>query len=265
METKELLAGSEAAAREAGAVMLNAGDIRSGMAEKEGHGNIVTAYDKRVQALLFQRLRALLPEAQFIGEEDGADSFPPEARRGWAFCVDPIDGTSNFLTGLRPSVTSIALLHNSQPFLGVVYNLYWDMLFSAVRGGGSLLNGKPVRASDEPLSRSLVAFGTAPYYPEQAEKTFALCAWYLPRCLDLRRSGSAAWDLCTVAMGAAGLFYETRLQLWDYAAAGLIAQEAGCRLTDMTGAPLTWDGPSSILCASPGAVKEKYLPPSFLL
>lgn len=263
MDAKELLRGIEAAAREAGAVMLGAGNIRAGVTEKEGHGNLVTEYDKRVQDLLFRRLSALLPEACFIGEEDGADAFPDAARRGYAFCVDPIDGTSNFLTGLRPSVTSIALLRDGEPYLGVICNPYWDLLLTAAAGSGAFCNGRPIRASEEPLHRSLVAFGTAPYYPEKAAETFDLCAWYLPRCLDLRRSGSAAWDLCTVAMGATGLFYETRLQLWDYAAGGLIAMEAGCCLTDMNGGPLPWDGPSSVLCASPGVARGNYLPPKW--
>lgn len=260
MDIEKLLAGVEAAAREAGTIMLEADDIRAGVVEKEGHGNFVTAYDKRVQEYLFGALGALLPGARFIGEEEGADAFTDEDRRGFAFCVDPIDGTTNFMTGWRPSVTSIALLRDGAPFLGVVRNPYQDMTLAAVRGGGARLNGAPIHSSAEPLARSLVAFGTAPYYPDQAARTFALCAAYLPRCIDLRRSGSAAWDLCCAAMGSIGLFYETRLQLWDYAAAGLIAEEAGCRLTDLEGRPLPWDGPSSVLCASEGVAREDYLP-----
>lgn len=260
MDIEKLLSGVEAAAREAGRIMLDAEDIRGTVTQKEGHANFVTAYDKRVQEYLFGALSALLPEARFIGEEDGADVFTEADRHGFAFCVDPIDGTTNFMTGWRPSVTSIALLRDGEPFLGVVYNPYQDMLFAAARGKGAFLNGAPIRSSDEPLERSLVAFGTAPYQPELAERTFALCAEYLPRCIDLRRSGSAAWDLCCAAMGTVGLFYEMRLQLWDYAAAGFIAQEAGCRLTDMDGAPLPWDGPSSVLCASRGVKRKDYFP-----
>ena len=260
LDIDALLSGMEAAARSAGQIMLEAEDIRASATAKEGHGNFVTAYDSRIQAYLFERLAALLPEASFIGEEDGADAFPDEARRGYAFCVDPIDGTTNFLTGYRPSVTSIGLLHRGKPFLGVVYNPYQDMLFTGVRGGGARLNGKPIRSSDEPLSRSVVSFGTAPYHPEFAKETFALCAGYLPRCIDLRRAGVAAWDLCCVAMGTVGLFYEMELQLWDYAAGGLIAEEAGCRLTDMDGKPLPWDGPSSLLCASHSVAREDYFP-----
>ena len=264
METSKLLAGIETAARTAGKIMLEASDVRAVATAKEGHANFVTAYDKRVQAYLFEALGALLPEAKFIGEEDGADAFTEEDRRGFAFCIDPIDGTTNFMTGYRPSVMSIALLRDGVPYLGVVYNPYWDMLFTGMKDGGAFLNGTPIRSSDEPLARSLVSFGTAPYDPELAEQTFALCAYYLPRCIDLRRSGAAAWDLCSVAMGTTGLFYETRLQLWDYAAAALIADEAGCTVTDLQGAPLPYNGPSAVICASQGVARGPYLPRDLL-
>ena len=260
MDMKQLLAGVETAAREAGRVMRGAEDIRGDVTAKAGHGNFVTAYDRRVQENLFAALGRLLPEAKFIGEEDGADAFTDDDRRGFAFCVDPIDGTTNFLTGFRPSVTSIALLRDGAPCLAAVYNPYYDQMLTALRGEGAFCNGVPIRSLDRPLSDSLVLFGTAAYNPELAERTFALCADYLRRSLDLRRTGSAAWDLCNMAMGTVGLFFELRLQLWDFAAAGLIAMEAGCRLTDLDGKPLTWDGPSSVLCASRGVAKEDYYP-----
>ena len=260
MDIQKLLTDIEAAAREAGRIMLEAGDIRANTIAKEGHGNLVTVYDKRVQTFLFDALGGLLPEAKFIGEEDGKDTFTDEDRWGYAFCIDPIDGTTNFVTGFRPSLTSIALLRDGAPYLAVVYNPYDDLMFSAIRGEGARCNGQPMRSSTEPLSNSLVLFGTAAYTPEFSAPTFALCADYLPRCIDLRRSGSAAWDLCNVAMGTVGLYFELQIQLWDYAAAGLIAEEAGCHLTALDGKPLTWDGPSSILCASQGVAKEDYLP-----
>lgn len=260
MNTEMILNGVMHAAREAGRIMLEADDVRAGVIAKEGHGNFVTAYDKRVQRYLSGALRALLPEARFIGEEDGADAFTDADAHGFAFCVDPIDGTTNFVTGFRPSVTSIALLCDGAPYLAAVYNPYADLMLTAVRGEGARCNGHPIRSSSEPLANSLVLVGTAAYNPEFNARTVALCGDYLPRCLDLRRTGTAAWDLCNLAMGTVGLFFELRLQLWDFAAAGLIAQEAGCRLTDLDGAPLTWNGPSSILCASQGVAREDYFP-----
>jgi len=260
MDNNLILDGIMRAEREAGRIMLEADDVRSGVVAKEGHGNFVTAYDRRVQAYLFETLGALLPEARFIGEEDGAGVFTDEDARGFAFCVDPIDGTTNFVTGFRPSVTSVALLRDGEPYLAAVYNPYADLMLTAVRGEGARCNGRPIRSSSEPLANSLALFGTAAYNPELNARTVALCADYLPRCLDLRRTGTAAWDLCNVAMGTVGLFFELRLQLWDFAAGGLIAQEAGCRLTDLDGAPLAWNGPSSILCASQGVAREDYFP-----
>ena len=260
MQTQTILDGVVCAAREAGRIMLEADDVRTDLTTKAGHGNFVTAYDRRVQAYLAGALRTLLPEARFIGEEDGADAVPEAGWRGYAFCVDPIDGTTNFVTGFRPSVTSIALLRDGAPYLAAVYNPYADLMLTAVRGEGARCNGAPIRSSAEPLANSLALFGTAAYNPELNARTVALCADYLPRCLDLRRTGTAAWDLCSVAMGTVGLFFELRLQLWDFAAAGLIAQEAGCRLTDLDGAPLAWNGPSSILCASRGVAREDYFP-----
>lgn len=260
MKVNNLLSGMEAAAREAGRIMLEADHIREGVIEKEGHGNFVTTYDKLVQNYLSDTLGRLLPEASFIGEEDGADRYSEQNRHGFSFCVDPIDGTTNFLCGYPPSVTSIALFRDGLPYLGVVYNPYWNMLFSGIRGEGAFLNGAQIFSSSEPLSRSLAVFGTAAYNPELSQRTFALCSAYLPRCIDLRRSGSAAWDLCSVAAGKTGLYFELQIQLWDYAAGGLIAEEAGCALTTTEGNPLTWDGPSSILCASRGVAREMYLP-----
>lgn len=260
MDPTELLSLIEAAARSAGEIMLSADHISESVTGKEGHANFVTKYDKKVQAYLFDVLSRTLPEAKFIGEEDGADAFTAEDTSGYAFCIDPIDGTTNFLTGYRPSVTSIALLRDGKPYMGVVYNPYWDMLCSAIAGQGATLNGEPIRSSQAPLERSIVCFGTAPYYEELQDPTFALCKHYLHRCIDLRRGGAAAWDLCTVAMGVAGLFFELKLSLWDYAAAALIAREAGCTLTDLKGAPLPYNGPTSMLCVSEGVAKEDYFP-----
>ena len=260
MEIETLLQAVTDAAREAGRIMRSADRIAESVSAKDGHANYVTEYDKRVQTYLFSALSKALPEAAFIGEENGADAVTEESRRGWAFCVDPIDGTSNFVMGYRPSVTSIALLRNGTPFLGVVYNPYADLMFSAVRGRGARLNGTPILSSPAPLAQSLICFGTAAYYPELAHRTFRLCEYYLPRCVDLRRSGAAAWDFCTAAMGSIGLFFELRMNLWDYAAGALIAEEAGCRVTDIDGLPLAYDGPASILCASRGAAREAYFP-----
>lgn len=259
-ESDLLLKQIQQVAKNAGKIMLSAKEIGDQTTEKSGHANFVTEYDKKVQSYIFGQLHQILPEANFVGEEDGAEQFCDHYRKGYAFVVDPIDGTLNFIHGCDLSVVSIGLLKDGAAYLGVVFNPYSDMMFSAVRGCGAFLNGKPIHSSTDPLSRSLVEFGTSPYYPELSADSFAISAEYLKRGADLRRFGTAAWDLSLCACGRLGVYFELRLGLWDYCAGALIAMESGCKVTDIKGNPLTFDGPSSILCASEGVSRETYLP-----
>ncbi len=240
-------------AREAGQLMLTA--KHPNVMEKAGHANFCTETDEKIQAFLIGRLKALIPGASFLGEEDGLDVFTAKMGEGYCFVLDPIDGTSNFIYSYRPSVVSVALLKEGKPYIGVIYDPYDELLFSAVKGEGAYLNGEKLMSSDTPLSDSLVVFGTAPYYAELQERTFEIAKSILPLCVDLRRSGTAAWDMCCVAMGRCNLYFELKIQLWDYAAAALIAAEAGCYLTDLEGKPLSYRGPSSVICRARG-VKE---------
>ncbi len=245
--------------REAGNILLNA--KRPKIMEKSGHANFVTETDEKTQRFLVDKLGEEFPEAEFLGEEDGQDVFSSKMAKGYCFVIDPIDGTSNFIYEYRPSVISVGLLKDGKPYMGVVYNPYDDMMFSAIQGQGAYMNGEKIMSSDAPLSDQLACFGTAPYYTELRDRSFEIAKRLLPLCVDLRRSGTSAWDLCCVAMGRCGLYFELKLQIWDYAAAALIATEAGCRVTDIDGNPLSYTGASSALCLSRG-VKEV---PEFLL
>lgn len=258
---QEILEGIKQAALKAGEIILSASDIRSAASQKGNNSNLVTTYDQKVQTYLEQELAALLPEARFLGEENHEDAFKNEYAKGFLFVIDPIDGTSNFIFGYRASVTSIALFKDGRPYMGVVYNPYSDEMFSAVKGEGAWKNGQPIHTSTLPLKKSLVTMGTAPYYADEVIKyAFDTAYAYMPRCVDIRRSGAAALDLCQLASGVLGLFFEPVLQLWDYAAGALIVEEAGGVVTDMEGRPLTYTGQSSILGASQGVAQEDYLP-----
>ena len=241
------------AVRDAGEIMLSA--KRPKIMEKEGHANFCTETHEKIQAFLIERLKTMFPDAEFLGEEDGQDVFSSKMSKGYCFVIDPIDGTSNFIYDYRPSVISVGLLNNGKPYMAVVYNPYDDMLFSAVLGQGAFLNGEKIMSSEAPLKESLSVFGTAPYYTELQERTFDIAKKLLPLCVDLRRSGTAAWDMCCVAMGRCSLYFELKIQLWDYAAAALIAKEAGCTVTDVEGNELSFSGATSVLCRARG-VKE---------
>ena len=239
--------------KEAGEIMLHAGSSK--VMEKAGHANFCTETDEKIQKFLMDRLGKSFPEASFLGEEEGRDVFSKKMATGYCFIIDPIDGTSNFIYEYRPSVVSVGLLREGQPYMAVVYNPYDDMMFSAIKGQGAYLNGERIMSSDAPLSDTLAVFGTAPYYTELRERTIRIIKDLLPMCVDIRRSGTAAWDMCCVALGRCGLYFEMKIQLWDYAAAALIASEAGCRVTDVDGNPLNYKGPASALCLSRG-IKE---------
>ena len=246
--------------KEGGAILSSAASLHAKGIAKGGHANFVTEYDSKIQSFLVERLHELLPDAHFIGEENGLSEFKEQDRTGYAFVIDPIDGTNNFMKGYKPSVISIALFRDGTPFIGVIYNPFQDQVYYAMRGHGAFMNGTPIHSSEDPLESSLVSVGTAPYNEALHATTFELSALYLKYGMDLRRSGSAAYDLCLLASGITGLFFEPVLGLWDFAAGAVICEEAGCTITDLDGKPLTYDGSSSILCASAGVSKGTYLP-----
>ena len=220
---------------------------------KSGRANLVTQYDKQVQERLRTGLLEIIPDAHFVGEEGSTQQFAPT---GTFFIVDPIDGTTNFIKDYRFSCISVALVVDNAAELGVIYNPYADEMFYAQRGEGAYCNGKRLHVSNEPLENGIVLFGTAPYHEELSEKTFQLAYAYFKKTLDVRRSGSAALDLCTIAAGRAELFFELALSPWDYAAGALIVEEAGGLVSDYDGRPLAYDRPCSVLARNKLAEKE---------
>lgn len=235
-----------------GTIMTEASDIERQTHSKAGKGNFVTDYDSRIQKILEKRLLELMPEAVFLGEEDQMDHT--DISHGYAFIVDPIDGTTNFTRGLDTSCISVALARDGRPVLGVVYNPYRRETFHALKGEGAYLNGRRISASRRSLEEGLILFGTAPYNEELARRSFEVAYRYMSHAQDLRRSGSAAIDLCTVACGRAEFFFELSLCPWDYAAGALIVEEAGGSVCDLAGNPLTYDRKQTVTARGP-AVK----------
>lgn len=233
--------------RECGQMLLTADRSHMGIDAKEGAANFVTEYDTRVQKRLFEALGKILPQARFVGEEGDNKEVSLE---GWCFIADPIDGTTNFIKDYRVSCVSVGLLLDGIPEIGVVYNPYLDEMFHARRGMGAYCNDKRIFVSRQPLEKGMVVFGTAPYHRDLAEKTFRMAWEYYGKCLDIRRSGSAALDLCAVAAGRAERFFELILQPWDYAAGALLVEEAGGKITTVEGEPITFHAPCSILAGN---------------
>ncbi len=233
--------------RDCGKIMLEAVRTSDMVDAKEGHANFVTTYDKKVQETLKEKLTEILPATAFVGEEDDIHT---SIQKGLAFIVDPIDGTTNFIKDYHVSAISVGLINDGRSYIGVVYNPYLDEMFTAERGKGAFLNGKPIHVSRNPLSEGIVLFGTAPYYEELSRKSFDLAYEYFRQALDIRRSGSAAIDLCSIAAGRAEVYFELRLSPWDYAAGSLIVEEAGGVVTTVDGGEITFERPCSVLAAN---------------
>ena len=234
---------------ECGTILMGAEDMRGKIHQKEGRGNFVTDYDSRIQKILKERLLELVPGAAFLGEEDQMDST--DISGGYAFIVDPIDGTANFTRGFNASCISVALALDGYPILGVVCNPYQQETFHAIKGKGAYLNHERIHTSDRTLSEGLILFGTAPYQAELTRKSFETAYRYMASAQDLRRSGSAALDLSTVACGRAEFFFELSLCPWDYAAGALIVEEAGGKTGDLQGNPLTYDRKQTVTARAP--------------
>ncbi len=244
--------------RKAATIMLSAHDTTGTVSEKSGDANFVTKYDVAVEDFLRAEFKKAIPEAVFIGEEGGGESATDSA-----LCIvaDPIDGTTNFIFDYHRSAISVGICRANTVLYGAVYDPYLGRLYHAERGCGAFVEADgydlPIRVSSLPLDRSLVSFGTTPYSKEKfAEATFRSAQALFTAALDLRRSGSAALDLCDVACGKIGFFFEYSLSPWDYAAASVIIEEAGGIITQFNGSPIDLKSPCSIAAGNKTAYSK---------
>jgi myo-inositol-1(or 4)-monophosphatase len=232
-------------AREAGALALA---MREGIEVDETKSSltdVVTAADKAVERLLVDGIRAARPDDGLLGEEGAAS----DGSTGLRWVIDPIDGTVNYLWGIPQWAVSIGVEVDGQSVVGVVNDPSKDELWTAVRGRGSWLNGRPLSCSPTTeLARSLVATGFG-YDARRRAAQAALLPTLLPQVADIRRLGAGALDLCNVGLGRVAAYYEQGTSPWDRSAGGLVATEAGARIGGLRGAPASYD---FVLCAAPG-------------
>jgi myo-inositol-1(or 4)-monophosphatase len=215
---------------------------------KSSPTDVVTEMDRAAETLITERLRAQRPGDAFLGEEGGESGRGPVR-----WIIDPLDGTVNYLYGLADWAVSIAAEVGGALVAGVVTVPARGEVFTAVSGEGAwLLAGDepPVTLrcnTGVPLAQALVATGFG-YAAARRAVQGEVVAAVLPQVRDIRRCGSAAVDLCSVAAGRVDAFYERGLNYWDYAAGGLIATEAGARLGGLGGRPAS---PGFTLAAEP--------------
>lgn len=240
--------------RSAGQMILQAQLTTDAVHEKEGPANYCTDYDVAIQRFLISGLKKIIPQAGFFGEEDtdGNEALDSE----FVFYIDPIDGTTNFMFGYHHSCVSVGLSRKGTMIAGYVYNPYVDEMYTAIRGEGSFLNGKRLQMKDTPLCEGIAAFGCARYNDGGVDKMFSAVKELFLRSLSIRNGGSAALDLCRIASGNNVTYMELKLQPYDYAAASVIVEEAGGRISQVDGSAITLDRPCSIVAGTPAAWAE---------
>ncbi len=197
--------------------------------EKDSKENYATEADLEIQSFLKKRLTALIPGSSFLGEE--GDYTKGE----YTWIVDPIDGTVNYSRGIGLSVISVALVHYDEVVVGVVYNPILDETYHATLGNGAFLNNERITVSGRDFEHSILCIAWSVYEKKWSKMCFDIGMEAYRSCEDIRRLGSAAYELCLMARGSAELFFEMRLFPWDYAASSLILTEAGGRICSVDG------------------------------
>lgn len=214
--------------------------------EKGDISNVVTDIDVKCQRFLMEECRKCLPGSCFLAEEENQQEIGGE----FTWVIDPIDGTTNYLYDYRHSCISVALYHQKKGLIGVVYNPYLDECFVGIEGVGSTCNGREIHVSGHGLREALVMVGTSPYDKTLADQTFAIAKDVFMHCRDIRRSGSAALDLCYLACGRIDAFYEQILQPWDYGAGGIILRNAQGVMESLTENALNELKPTGVICSN---------------
>jgi len=249
----------------AGRLLIGSGGRPEVVATKSSPTDVVTEADQAAEALIRGLIGEKRPGDRILGEEGGETGPGGTGGQGGRsdvrWIVDPLDGTVNYLYGLPDWAVSVAAEVDGTVVAGAVFVPRRDELYSARLGHGAWLSsgaldwrgedtGSPVRLAcnrDVPLAQALVATGFG-YAAGRRQVQGDVLRAVLPRVRDIRRGGSAAVDLCSVASGTVDAYYERGVNLWDIAAGGLIAAEAGAEVTGLHGRP---PSPSMTLAAPP--------------
>ncbi len=202
----------------------------------KGEVNLVTEVDKNCESRIVERIRKAFPDHNLLTEETPM----PTTHSPYKWIIDPLDGTTNYAHGYPCFAVSIALEIAGQVILGVVLDPLRNERFTALQGQGAFLNGRRLAVSHiERLTHSLVATGFPYDLRESKENNLDHFNRFVFKAQAVRRDGSAALDLCYVAAGRFDGFWELKLYPWDVAAGKLMVEEAGGRVSDFKGGPVS--------------------------
>jgi len=218
----------------------------------KGAIELVTSVDRESERRIVDVLQRQFPDHSILAEEE-TDLVGSQASHRWI--IDPLDGTTNFAHSYPQFCVSIALERDGEVILGLVYDPLRPECFQAVKGQGATLNGEPIQISGiKELDQALLATGFPYNHRENADFYLAFFKSFMTRSQGIRRNGAAALDLCYVACGRLDGFWEFNLRPWDTAGGALIVEEAGGKMSDLSGNPFSiW---SNEALASNGAIHE---------
>jgi len=226
MTLREITDFAENLAREAGELVRREREENTLRTDYKHQTELVTHADVMADEFITGAIRKRFPHHRILSEETMPDLSQAEELDTPLWIIDPIDGTVNYAYGHPQVAVSIAYAEKGQVQAGIVHAPFSDETFRATKGKGATLNGKPIQHSGATEPRqSLFATGF-PYTKDKLEPLVNRLNAMIHQCRDLRRIGSAALDICWVACGRLDIYYET-VSPWDFAAARLIAREAG--------------------------------------
>jgi len=228
----EYLRVCESAVRTGGSVVQDwVGRIE---VRKKGHADLVTQADLASQEAVRRTVLGEFPEHCLLGEEQKPGEILAD-RAEYRWIVDPLDGTTNYVHGVPHYSVSLALERNGDLLVGAVYDPVLDECFTAATGRGAWLNGRPIHTSEVAvLSEALAAVGFPPKVSPNSPDLLMFLEM-VTRCQAIRRTGSAALNLCYLAAGRFDLAWSYSTNIWDVAAGILILREAGGWVTSTTG------------------------------
>lgn len=216
----------KAARRGAAVINRAAFDVDRITVTEKKHNDFVTDIDQAVEQAIIETLLKAYPDHAILAEESGASAnLNDESEYAWI--IDPIDGTTNFMHGYPQYCVSIALSQRGVITQAVVYDPVRNDLFTATKGGGAYLNDKRVRVTKhDRISNALISAGHA-YGPKAIDEYLKMYAVMAEKCQAVRTAGAAALDMANVAAGRSDGFFEKGLKPWDIAAGSLLITEAG--------------------------------------
>jgi myo-inositol-1(or 4)-monophosphatase len=232
-------------AKSAGALLRDRLHDERTIAEKHPR-DLVTDADRASEALIVERLHDLRPESTILGEESGVTQGTNDER----WIIDPLDGTTNYAHRYPMFCVSIACERAGVLVAGAIYAPMLDELYGAAQGRGATCNGKPIHVSNiQQLREAMTCTGFTPGRNDRNMQNFGAVS---REAQAVRRDGSAALNLASLALGRFDGFWEFDLKPWDVAAGAIIVREAGGRVTTLDGAP--WSLKSESILATNGTV-----------